>query len=73
MTKFAKLSFEEICEILPGYRAATEEAKAYTRSIQNNHSHAGIYQQGIWKIGVRSYFRATNQKFVDVGGNYDID
>jgi hypothetical protein len=73
MKKFAKSTFEEICEILPGYRTATEEAKAFTRSIQRNRSHHGIYQQGIWKIGVRSYFRETNQKFVDVGGNYDID
>lgn len=73
MPKFAELSFEEICEILPGYRQSTEEAKKYTESIRNNASTHGIYQQGIWKIGVRSYFRETNQKFVNVDGNYDID
>ena len=71
--KFAELSFEEICEILPCYRAATEEARKFQEMAKKSSSHNGIYQQGIWKIGVRSYFRETNQKFVDVGGNYDID
>jgi hypothetical protein len=70
--KYGSMTQEELCKALPGYREKLEEAKAFTARIKKTTtSHDGIYQQGIWKIGVKRYFEETGQKLNNIGGNYD--